>query len=316
MTNENCQLPEKVEYSKQQCDNKLQQLEQRIDVDFPFVKNENGSYSIMKDQIVLDIEITSEKIKDANTYILQILTYFKQNNQKYYDNYLELDNDNSNANIDMVQKWRNKTYVKSNDFWEIFWTDSIEDKKELISFLHKILNVHQEKWYTIYDYNDSVDNSENQEIINSVQALKNPTNRKYWSKNIGQILEINSDPNRKQSLANLSFLINKSFKIKWSWISSSNSFMELTYHDMPYTSIREDSFKKHYNLEFTYDGWAFINISQNNITIGHFRLNNYNDQIILSQLLWETSVHDYQIPDTSSSIYKWSRPATTEELKH
>jgi hypothetical protein len=41
MTTEVCQLPESNEYNKDQCDNKLDQLEQRIALDFPFEKNEN-----------------------------------------------------------------------------------------------------------------------------------------------------------------------------------------------------------------------------------------------------------------------------------
>jgi hypothetical protein len=38
---EQSQAFEQCEYSKEQCDSKLDQLEQKIDLDFPFVKNEN-----------------------------------------------------------------------------------------------------------------------------------------------------------------------------------------------------------------------------------------------------------------------------------
>jgi hypothetical protein len=41
MTTEVCQLSESNEYNKDQCNNKLDQLEQKIALDFPFEKNDN-----------------------------------------------------------------------------------------------------------------------------------------------------------------------------------------------------------------------------------------------------------------------------------
>ena len=268
----------------------------------------------MKDQQVLDIKINPDKLLDANKYILSVLSFFKQNNQKNYDNYFKLDDDDSSANIDMVQKWMNKKYVDNQDFLEIFWTDSLEAKKSLIEFMHKILSIHQPDWYKTFDYNDKVDNSQNQKIINWVNEIQEKIDSKFSWKNIKEILDINSNPSREESFANLLFLFDKSFPIENLWISSAQSFRELTNKDISYIPGEDETLHWRGDISFEYTEWAFINIKQWSTILGYFRINNYNDQIILNQLVWNTTADDYTIP-ASKTEYVWERLATSDEIK-
>jgi hypothetical protein len=313
------QAIEQSEYSNEQCNNKLDQLECRVDLDFPFVKNENWTFSIMKDQVQLHIDITPDKLAQANLLISKLLTYYKQNDSSGYEEsfypwgrYTGIGEESIMLDINNAF---DTSYITKSEFENIFGVNFEENKHNLIHFLHKLLWVKQIDWNNVFDYNDKVDNTENQQIIESVEEIQKTVNDKFTWKNIKEILNINSNISREESFANLLFLFNKKFDIQDLWINTSRSFMELTYDNITYIWWENESLHWRWDVSFEYKGGAFINIKQWGTTLAQFRMNNYNDQIILNQLVWNTNADDYSVP-SSYTKHLWERPATDDELKN
>lgn len=304
MSVEQNQAFEKCEYSNQECNDKLEQLENRIAVDFPFEKTENGSYNLKIDNITLDLDVSAETLVEANKYILERLTYYQQNDSKFYEEYFYLSGW-WNKDIDLSIDWflsTDPTYVTSERFEEIFWSNTNEDKQKLIDFLHKILNVRQPEWFKKIDFNDKVDINSNQKLLQEIKKSISEKNIDFNS--VQEVLNSNKAPNRSYSIKNLFQLLQAPIE---PWKIQPRSFMNLTYNGIPYivenSSLRND---RKINFELSQDS-AYVNVTQNWNKLWYFILKDYNDQIILSQLTGRKDFSDYTIPKESSSKYEWSR---------
>ena len=302
MRQEVCQLPESNEYNKDQCDNKLDQLEQRIALDFPFEKNENWTYSIIKDNIKLDIEITSDNLIEANREILQLLTFFKQNSNgssHFYEDWFD-------GSIDMEQVGLNSEYLLNETFEKLFWWE--ENKQKLINFLHMILWVTQTDWDFNYnksdaapDYIDLVNMEENELLISSIQEKYLGFEQTLEWKSLREIKQILWEINRENSLLLTLFLLQNPVLIKdWDQI---NLIRTITYKNMRYIPLEWTNVWV--NLRSQYNQWAHIELQQYWTTKGKIQLVDYNDQIILNRLLKNTSKNDYSIP-ASTTKYMWT----------
>ena len=308
MTIENCQLPESKEYNKEQCDNKTDKLEQKIALDFPFEKNTNSTYSIIKDNIKLDIEITSDNLIEANKKILQLLTYFKQESNSSSHFYIDEFFDKS---IDMKQSLFSTEFLEDKKFQNLFWWE--ENKQKLINFLHLILWVTESEWdfsynksYAAPDYIDLVDMNENEKLISSIQEKYDRFQNENQWKNIEEIKKSFWEVTRESSLLLALFIIKNPIIVN-QWSIGISTMGSITYNNMRYSWKGLEQSVTWSNMRCKYKWWAFIELQQHSRIRGKLQLIDHTDQIILNQLLWNTTSDDYKIPRTSSSKYEWIR---------
>lgn len=304
MTTEICQLSESNEYNKDQCDNKLDQLEQKIALDFPFEKNDNWTYSIIKDNIKLDIDISPDNLVEANKEILQLLTFFKQN----ANSSSHFDTDWYDDSIDMEQGIIDQEYLSNELFQKLFWWE--ENKQKLINFLHLILWVSETDWDFNYnksnaapDYIDLVDMQKNEKLISSIQDKYSSFEQSFKWKTIQEIKKSFWEVNRENSLLLLMYLANNPVMV-WSGLLWVNSVQSITYNNMVYSSLQWSN--SWVNLRTNYEWWAFVELQQYWSIRWKIQLVDYNDQIILNRLLWKTSKNDYSIP-ASTTRYMWTK---------
>jgi hypothetical protein len=211
----------------------------------------------------------------------------------------------------MKQSLFSTEFLEDKKFQNLFWWE--ENKQKLINFLHLILWVTESEWdfsynksYAAPDYIDLVDMNENEKLISSIQEKYDRFQNENQWKNIEEIKKSFWEVTRESSLLLALFIIKNPIIVN-QWSIGISTMGSITYNNMRYSWKGLEQSVTWSNMRCKYKWWAFIELQQHSRIRGKLQLIDHNDQIILNQLLWNTTSDDYKIPRTSSSKYEWSR---------
>ena len=281
-------------YDETKCENMLENLDKKVALDFPFEKNDDGSLTYMKDNLKLNIKVEDgPQLVDIHTLTLQILNLAQQNNKRSYDETYIIEKDNffgktgllfENGQFDLTE------HLSHEGFEKIFGNATEETKEAYAKFLTELIDP------STIDYEDTVNTSKNNEILENLQKHEDSISTIFEWKTISDILSSKLEVNQESSLALLKHIIENSTEA--GYINGVDYLKQLTYSEIKF--VKEDyHIHPERPISMEYDGWNAVTVIQQWRVLWQYRLEDYNDQIILSQALGIKSAEDYKVSNAS-----------------
>lgn len=286
-------------YDEQKCENMLDNLDRKVALDFPFEKNDDGSFTYMRDNVKLDIDVKDgPQLVDIHTLTLQILNLAQQNDKRNYDEKYIIEKDNffgktgllfENGQFDLTEHLSHEWFEK------IFWNASEETKEAYANFLTELIDP------STIDYENTVHTEKNNTIIKNLQKHESVISNLFEWKTLSDILNTKLDINQESSIAILKQIIQNPTEAGYiNWV---DYLKQLTYSEIKF--IKEDyHIHPERPISMEYNGGNAVTVIQQWRILWHYRLEDYNDQIILSQTLGMTTAEDYKVNNASVTTTK------------
>lgn len=268
---------------KWQIDTKLNKLQEQIN-SIPFEKKENWLFNLKLNNIVLDIDLTAEKLVEAYRYLKSRLiiansNYIKNSPAIFVKGFFSW---NWNLDID----WRiDPKYMIEDRVINIFW----DNMDKVIKFLNDVLSTKRDKNKN-NDFIDWMFDSWKVNLIESFDLFREIEND---NRELDELSQLQIGPDRKESLIRL-----KNFLKNWiGWDSTETIwyFKSIMWDNIVFeegNSFIRNEQRVFFELS---NDWSYINITQQERKLWRYIIKDYNDQVILLLLSWKKTIDDYEI---------------------